>query len=91
MLIGADAETIRKAEDRELFKQCMEEIGLENAQSAWPTTLMKLVKSAMTSACPAYCGPALRSEGQEAASHTTAKSLTRWSPPRSSSAPSIRS
>ena len=29
ILIGADAETIRKAEDRELFKRCMEEIGLE--------------------------------------------------------------
>ena len=40
ILIGADAETIRKAEDRELFKRCMEEIGLESARSAWPTTLM---------------------------------------------------
>ena len=34
VLIGADAETIRKAEDRELFKHCMEEIGLESARSA---------------------------------------------------------
>ncbi len=34
ILIGADAETIRKAEDRELFKRCMEEIGLESARSA---------------------------------------------------------
>ena len=34
ILIGAAAETIRKAEDRELFKQCMEEIGLESARSA---------------------------------------------------------
>ncbi len=34
ILIGADAETIRKAEDRELFKHCMEEIGLESARSA---------------------------------------------------------
>src|SRR5262245_1474953 len=34
MLIGAGAEAIRKAEDRELFKQCMEEIGLESARSA---------------------------------------------------------
>ena len=33
ILIGASAEAIRKAEDRELFKQCMEEIGLESAQS----------------------------------------------------------
>ncbi|HEV3167605.1 MAG TPA: carbamoyl-phosphate synthase large subunit [Isosphaeraceae bacterium] len=33
-LIGASAEAIRKAEDRQLFKQCMDEIGLESAQSA---------------------------------------------------------
>jgi carbamoyl-phosphate synthase large subunit len=33
VLIGATAEVIRKAEDRELFKQCMEEIGLESARS----------------------------------------------------------
>jgi carbamoyl-phosphate synthase large subunit len=34
ILIGASAEAIRKAEDRELFRQCMEEIGLESARSA---------------------------------------------------------
>jgi carbamoyl-phosphate synthase large subunit len=34
ILIGADADAIRKAEDRELFKRCMEEIGLESARSA---------------------------------------------------------
>ena len=33
ILIGADAEAIRKAEDRECFKRCMEEIGLESARS----------------------------------------------------------
>ncbi len=33
-LIGASVEAIRKAEDRELFKHCMEEIGLESARSA---------------------------------------------------------
>ncbi len=33
ILIGASAEAIRKAEDRHLFKQCMEEIGLESARS----------------------------------------------------------
>ena len=32
-LIGASAEAIRKAEDRHLFKRCMEEIGLESARS----------------------------------------------------------
>ena len=32
-MIGANSEAIRKAEDRQLFKQCMEEIGLESARS----------------------------------------------------------
>jgi carbamoyl-phosphate synthase large subunit len=32
-LIGANADAIRRAEDRELFKQAMTEIGLENARS----------------------------------------------------------
>ncbi len=32
-LIGASAEAIRKAEDRDLFRRCMEEIGLESARS----------------------------------------------------------
>src|SRR5271163_2567017 len=33
ILIGASADVIRKAEDRDLFKRCMEEIGLESARS----------------------------------------------------------
>ncbi len=32
-LIGASGEAIRRAEDRELFKRCMDEIGLESARS----------------------------------------------------------
>jgi carbamoyl-phosphate synthase large subunit len=32
-LIGASAEAIKKAEDRALFKQCIEDIGLESAKS----------------------------------------------------------
>jgi carbamoyl-phosphate synthase large subunit len=33
ILIGASAEAIRKAEDRELFKQCIDDIGLQSARS----------------------------------------------------------
>src|SRR5271165_5771217 len=33
ILIGASAEAIRKAEDRALFRRCIEEIGLESARS----------------------------------------------------------
>ena len=32
-LIGANQEAIEKAEDRDLFKKCMDEIGLESAKS----------------------------------------------------------
>jgi len=39
ILIGATAEAIRKAEDRELFKKCMDEIGLESAKSGLAHTL----------------------------------------------------
>ena len=38
-MIGADAAAIRRAEDRDLFKHAMQEIGLENARSASAHTL----------------------------------------------------
>ena len=38
-MIGADREAIRKAEDRKLFKQCMERIGLEVPRSGLARTL----------------------------------------------------
>ena len=38
-MIGANAEAIRKAEDRQLFKKCMAEIGLECARSGLATSL----------------------------------------------------
>jgi len=39
ILIGASAEAIRKAEDRDLFKRCMDEIGLESARSGLAESL----------------------------------------------------
>ncbi len=41
-LIGASAEAIRKAEDRDLFKRCMAEIGLETARG----TMVRSVEEA---------------------------------------------
>jgi carbamoyl-phosphate synthase large subunit len=38
-MIGADREAIRKAEDRKLFKECMQRIGLEVPQSGLAHTL----------------------------------------------------
>jgi len=58
-LIGASAEAIRKAEDRELFKRCMEEIGLESARSGLARSLdeAKAVRDAIGLPCvlrPSY-------------------------------------
>jgi len=39
ILIGASAEAIRRAEDRDLFKKAMEEIGLESARSGLAQSL----------------------------------------------------
>src|SRR5438067_7351811 len=39
VLIGASAEAIRKAEDRELFKRCMGGLGLASARSALAHTV----------------------------------------------------
>jgi len=39
ILIGASAEAIRKAEDRDLFKRAMDEIGLESARSGLAESL----------------------------------------------------
>jgi carbamoyl-phosphate synthase large subunit len=38
-LIGANREAINKAEDRELFKRCMDELGLESAKSRTAHTI----------------------------------------------------
>ncbi len=38
-MIGADAEMIRKAEDRELFKRCMQKIGMSLPESGYVTNL----------------------------------------------------
>ncbi len=86
ILIGASAEAIRKAEDRDLFKRCMEEIGLESAAASWRTASTRPGRSATWWGCLASCGPASRSAAPEAASPTTARSSTGWSPPRWSSA-----
>jgi len=43
-MIGADAAAIRRAEDRDLFKHAMQEIGLENARSASAHSLESALK-----------------------------------------------
>ncbi len=90
-LIGASAEAIRKAEDRDLFKKCMEEIGLESARAAWRITSTRPARSATRSDCRASCGRASPWAARGAASPTTARSSTAWSPTGSSSARRTRS
>ncbi len=91
ILIGADSEAIRKAEDRELFKRCMEEIGLESARSALAHSLDEARQIRNEVGLPCVLRPASRWEAPGAESLTTAKSSTRWSPTRSISVRSIRS
>ena len=76
-MIGASADVIDKAEDREKFKEAMLKIGLDVPQQRrgphrWPRPR----PSASRSACPASCGPASRSAAPAAASPTTARSST---------------
>ena len=91
ILIGASAEAIRKAEDRELFKQCMEEIGLESAAAGWHITSTRHGESATKLAYPVSCGRALPWAARVVVSPTTAKSSTGWLPRLSSSARSTPS
>ena len=90
ILIGASAEAIRKAEDRALFKRCMEEIGLQSAAAIWPTTSTRPAPSAMISACLACCGPVSRWVALVGASPTTARNSIAWSPMRLNFPPCTR-
>ena len=79
-MIGANAEVIDKAEDREQFKQAMEKIGLEVLPRRDGPHAGRGPRRARTrSACRASCGPASRWAAPAAASPTTATSSTSWS------------
>ncbi len=56
-LIGADQEAIEKAEDREKFKRCMDELGLESAKSRVVTTLEQAREVAQEIGLPAIIRP----------------------------------
>ena len=78
-MIGATAEVIDKAEERDQFKAAMEKIGLEvlpRRDGHQPRG--RPPRGAATSACRAWCGPASRSAAPARASPTTATSSTRW-------------
>ena len=79
-LIGASAEAIRKAEDRHLFKQCMEEIGLESARSGLAHNLDEARRIRDEVGLPCVLRPSFTLGGSGGGSPTTAKSSTAWSP-----------
>ena len=57
-LIGADRESIAMAEDRKLFAEAMERIGLENPKSEIATTIEECWKAFETLGLPAIIRPA---------------------------------
>jgi carbamoyl-phosphate synthase large subunit len=56
-LIGAKREAIEKAEDRELFKRCMDELGLESAKSVVVHTMEEAEAALETIGLPAVIRP----------------------------------
>ncbi len=62
-LIGANTEAIRKAEERELFKQAMEKIGLKCAASRTCTTVEQALETAREIGFPIILRPSLTMGG----------------------------
>ena len=57
-LIGANRDAIAKAEDRDLFKKCMDELGLESARSALAHNMNEAREALETIGLPAIIRPA---------------------------------
>lgn len=62
-LIGANREAIAKAEDRDLFKRCMTEIGLESAKSVLAHNKQEAIKALEVIGLPAIIRPAFTMGG----------------------------
>lgn len=56
-LIGANREAIEKAEDRELFRRCMEELGLDTPKSVTVTSEAEAREALKTTGLPAIIRP----------------------------------
>ena len=77
-LIGATAEAIAKAEDRQLFRQAMDRIGLASPASRLVRSLDEALRSARArSACRRSSGRRSRSAAPAAASPTTRRNSRR--------------
>lgn len=80
-MIGADAEAIDKAEDRQKFKAAMEKIGLNRPARRSRIPRRKRWRAWRRSACPRSSAPASRWAAPAAASRITARSSSRSSAP----------
>ena len=77
-LIGANAQAIEKAEDRQKFRDAMDKIGLESPRSAIVHSMEEARGGAgAASACRRSSGRASRLAGRAAASPTTARNMSR--------------
>ena len=78
-MIGATAEAIDKAEDRKLFRQAMEKIGLSTPRSHQIKTLIRRCRRSTISGCRQSSGHRSRSAAPAAASPTTRRNSSRSS------------
>jgi len=76
-LIGATAEAIAKAEDRQLFRQAMDRIGLASPASRWCARWIRRSRRSNRSACRRSSGRRSRSAAPAAASPTTRRNSRR--------------
>ena len=87
-MIGANAEAIDKAEDRQKFRDAMDKIGLESARSALRTRWTRRSRCSNAPACPPSSAPASPWAAPAAASPITRTSLSHdrdaagWMPAR---------
>ena len=78
-MIGATADAIDKAEDRELFREAMTKIGLATPRSHQIKTLVQALEALEDIGLPAIIRPSSRSAAPAAASPTTRPSSSRSS------------
>jgi carbamoyl-phosphate synthase large subunit len=76
-LIGANIGAIKKAEDRDLFKQAMANIGLDLPRSGYARSYIEASASARTSGCRSSSGRRARSAAPARASRTRGPSSSR--------------
>ena len=77
-LIGANAEAIEKAEDRQKFRDAMDRIGLESPSSAIAHRSRKRWRRSTLSGCRRSSGRASRWAGPAAGSPTTARNISHF-------------